>query len=299
MAKITLLAVLAIVLGSSPIATSRAHAAPATPAVKVGAQYDTTHVYVPPEEFNRFVASFLATFGGTASRQAVVTVTPTASKTKSQLVLSPAGTLSVFGYETPIPYPFGIERTGDLVTDIDAAVAAARAQGADVIVAPFADGIGRDAIIEWPGGVAMQLYWHRTPPSYAKLQSVPESRVYVSPDRADDFIRDFIAFAHGAIESDNAKAPGTEIGQPGKTYRRVRIDSAFGKMTILVTNGHLPYPYGRELTGYAVADLDATLAKAEAAAAIILVQPYTSDERRAAIVQFPGGYIAEVHAATK
>ena len=35
----------------------------------VGAQYDTTHVYVQPEDFDKFVASLLATFGGTATKQ--------------------------------------------------------------------------------------------------------------------------------------------------------------------------------------------------------------------------------------
>jgi predicted enzyme related to lactoylglutathione lyase len=65
---------------------------------------------------------------------------------------------------------------------------------------------------------------------------------------------------------------------------------------MLVTDGHLPYPYGRELTGYVVADLNATLAKATHAGARILVQPYTADGRRAAMVEFPGGYIAEIHA---
>jgi hypothetical protein len=42
---------------------------------------------------------------------------------------------------------------------------------------------------------------------------------------------------------------------PGDTYRRIRIESVFGKMTVLVTDGHLPYPYSRELTGYEVANL--------------------------------------------
>ena len=41
-----------------------AHAAAATPEVAVGPQYDTTHVYVAPEAFDRFVASLVATFGG-------------------------------------------------------------------------------------------------------------------------------------------------------------------------------------------------------------------------------------------
>src|SRR4051794_39720419 len=137
----------------------------AAPAVGVGPQYDTTHVYVAPENFDRFVASVLATFGGTASKQVVTNVTPTPSSTLSQLILTPAGTISVFGFKTPIPYPFGTERTGYLVTDFDKAIAAARAAGADVIVSPFPDPIGRDAVVQWPGGVNMQLYWHTTPPN--------------------------------------------------------------------------------------------------------------------------------------
>jgi predicted enzyme related to lactoylglutathione lyase len=265
--------------------------------VAVAPQYDTTHVYVAPEDFDRFVSSLVATFGGTTTKQGVFTVTPTPSKTMSQLVLTPAGTLSVFGFKTPIPWPFGFERTGYLVTDIDAAVASARAAGADVLVSTFPDPIGRDVIIQWPGGVNMQLYWHTTPPSYKPLQTIPENRVYVSPDRATAFIRSFLAFSHGKVVSDDAHAPGVEIGRPNDTYRRVRIASTFGNMVVLVTDGHLPYPYGREMTGYEVANLDDTLNKAKAAGVSVLVEPYTSSERAAAIVQFPGGYIAEIHAA--
>lgn len=68
----------------------------------------------------------------------------------SQLVLTPAGSISVFGFKTPIPYPFGTERTGYLVADLDGATSATRADGADVIVAPFNDPVGRDVIIRWP-----------------------------------------------------------------------------------------------------------------------------------------------------
>ena len=289
---------ISVLLMSAAVA-AKSHAATASPSVAVGPQYDTTHVYVAPEDFDRFVASFVATFGGTTSKQGVFTVTPTPSSTMSQLVLTPAGTLSVFGFKTPVPYPFGVERAGYLVTDMDAAVRAARASGADVIVAPFPDPIGRDVIIQWPGGVNMQLYWHTTAPSYATLQTVPENRVYLSRDRADAFIRAFTRFSHGKIVSDDPKAPGVEIGRPDDTYRRVRIESGFGKMTVLVTDGHLPYPYGREMTGYEVSDLDATLAKAKAAGAALLVEPYTAGQRRAAIVQFPGGYIAEIHATMR
>jgi len=270
-----------------------------TASVAVGPQYDTTHVYVAPEEFDRFVASLIATFGGRTSKQGVFTVTPTPSSTMSQLVLTPAGTVSVFGFKTPIPYPFGLERTGYLVTDMDEAVRAAKATGADVFVAPFNDPIGRDAIIEWPGGVNTQLYWHTTAPSYTPLQTIPENRVYVSPDRVDAFVRSFLAFSHGGVVSDDARAPGVEIGRPAETYRRVRIESKFGKLTVLVTDGHLRYPYGREVTGYEVANLAQTLAKAKVAGADILVPPYKTDERDAVVLRFPGGYIAEIHSVTK
>ena len=277
-------------------AGAQTNPAAGSPALAVGPQYDTTHVYVAPEDFDRFVTSFVATFGGSTSKQGVFTVTPTPSSTMSQLVFTPVGTLSVFGFKTPVPYPFGAERTGYLVTDFDAAVRAARASGADVIVAPFNDPIGRDAIVQWPGGVNMQLYWHTTAPNYATLQTIPENRVYVSPDRADAFIRSFVLFSGGTVVGDDAQAPGVEIGRPSETYRRVRIASTFGNVAVLVTDGHLPYPYGRELTGYETLDLDTTLAKAKLAGARVLVEPYSADDRRSAFVQFPGGYIAEVHA---
>jgi len=112
-------------------------------------------------------------------------------------------------------------------------------------------------------------------------------------------VRSFLAFSHGHIVSDEARAPGVEIGRSGDTYRRVRIESKFGKLTAFVTDGHLPYPYGREMTGYEVANLTETIAKAKAAGVDILVPPYRSDERDAAIVQFPGGYIAEIHSMAK
>lgn len=267
--------------------------------VAVAPQYDTTHVYVAPEDFDRFVASLIATFGGTVTKQGVFTVTPTPSSTISQLVMTPVGTVSVFGFKTPIPYPFGLERTGYLVTDMDEAIRSAKATGADVLVATFNDPIGRDAIIQWPGGVDTQLYWHTTAPSYAQLQTIPENRVYVSPDRVEAFVRSFLAFSHGRVASDEERAPGVEIGRPTETYRRVRFESKFGKLTALITDGHLPYPYGWETTGYEVSNLVETLIKAKAAGVAVLVSPYKTDERDGVIVRFPGGYIAEIHSVMK
>jgi hypothetical protein len=263
--------------------------------VAVGPQYDTTHVYVTPDNVDGFVKAFLGTFGGTSTKQVVATVTPTPSSTTSQLLQTPVGTVSLFGFTTPIPYPFGAERTGYLVTDLDSAVSSAKAVGADVLVSPFPDPIGRDAVIQWPGGINMQLYWHTIKPSYAAFQTIPENRVYVSPVRVDGFLRSFLAFSRGTIVSDDPHAPGIEIGRPKDTFRRVRVESLFGKLTVLVTDGQLPYPFGRELTGYEVSNLTETLTKARPLGVNIVVPPYTSSGRTAAIVDFPGGYVAEIH----
>jgi hypothetical protein len=263
--------------------------------VAVAPQYTTTHVYVAPEDFDGFVASIIATFGGMKSKRITFQATPTPSQTISQLVFTPVGNFSVFGYTTPIPYPFGVEAIGCLVTDMNAALAAAKTQGADVTVAVFPDPIGRDAIVEWPGGAHMQFYWHKATPDYPALQSVPETHVYVSADRAEAFVKGYVEFAQGKVSSDEKQAPGVEIGHPSEDYRRVRIESAFGKLIVFVTDGQLPYPYGREAAGFEVTDLTETLDKAKAAGATMLVAPYIADKRKVTLVRFPGGFVAEIH----
>jgi predicted enzyme related to lactoylglutathione lyase len=293
------LGAVAILIFGVSVGLTETRPAKAPPVVAVGPQYDTTHVYVAPENVDAFVKAFLDTFGGTSTNQVVVTVTPTPSSTSSQLLQTPVGTISLFGFKTPVPYPFGAERTGYLVTDLDRAIVSAKSAGADVLVAPFPDPIGRDAVIQWAGGINMQIYWHKIKPSYAAFQTIPENRVYVSPVRVHDFLRSFLAFSHGKIVSDDPHAPGIEIGRPGDIFRRVRVESLFGKLTVFVTDGHLPYPYGRELTGYEVSSLTDTLAKAESVGVGILVPPYSSSGRTAAIVEFPGGYIAEIHEINK
>ena len=263
----------------------------------VAPQYDTTHVYVAPEDFDRFVASLVATFGGhiqtgrlhrdANSEQHHVPVGADSRRNPVGFRVQDAGSVSVR------------RRANGLPRDrFDAAVQAARATSADVVVAPFNDPIGRDAIIQWPGGVNTQLYWHTTAPSYKALQTIPENRIYVSADRGAAFVASYVAFSHGRVVSDNGHAPGIEIGEPGETYRRIRIESGFGKLVVFVTDGHLPYPYGREITGYEVPNLIDTLTKAKAAGVEILVAPYTADQRSSAIVQFPGGYISEIHSIT-
>jgi predicted enzyme related to lactoylglutathione lyase len=274
--------------------TSRAQTAPDA-GVAMGPQYDTAHVYVAPADIDAFVNSVVATFGGKPSKRSVANVLPVASGTEMQYILTPVGALSVFAYQTPVPFPFGQERTGYLVTDMDQAIKAARAAGAEVIVEPFKDAIGMDAVIQWPGGLKMQLYWHVAPSTNPPLETVPENRVYLSGDQADNFVTRFVGFAHGKVVTDDKRADAGEIGRAGETYRRIKIESLFGKMQIQVTDGHLPYPFGYETTGYQVRDLSATLEKAKAAGVKILSPPYAAHDRTTAIVQFPGGYIAEIH----
>ncbi|MBO1414764.1 glyoxalase [Streptomyces sp. FH025] len=282
-------------LTAVPAASAAQPAPAARHTFAVGPQYDSTHVYVEPGTEQAFAASWVATFGGSTIGPNATQVTPTPSRTLSELVVSPVGTLSVFDYTTPVPYPFGTERTGWLVTDLDQAVRAARADGAAVTVAPFADPIGRDAVIQFPGGINAQLYVHTTPPSYPELASVPENRLYLSPDSVGAFLNSYLAFTKGRIVSDDRRADGAAIGLPGTTYRLLRLTSGFGTTTVAVTDGHLPYPFGRELTGYGVADLGATLERATAAGASVLWGPVTTGGRTSAMVRFPGGYVAELH----
>jgi hypothetical protein len=48
-----------------------------------------------------------------------------------------------------------------------------------------------------------------------------------------------------------------------------------------------------------VVNLVATLSKAKASGVDVLVPICKTDEREAAVVQFPGGYIAEIHSVIK
>jgi hypothetical protein len=105
--------------------------------IAVGPQYDTTHVYVTSTDFDAFVNSFVATFGGKPSKRIVGNVLPVTSSTEMQYILTRVGALSMFAYQTPVPFPFGQERTGYVVTDMDRAIKAARSSGAEVIVERF------------------------------------------------------------------------------------------------------------------------------------------------------------------
>jgi hypothetical protein len=119
--------------------------------------------------------------------------------------------------------------------------------------------------------------------------------VYVSKDKADNFVGGFVQFSGGQVLADDKQADAGEIGREGEFYRRIRITSSFGNIQVMVTDGHLPYPFGHETTGYQVKDLAATLEKATAAGAKVVSPSRTMHDRKTAIVEFPGGYLAEIH----
>ena len=96
------LAILAVLAG---IVLTVTDVPAASPSIAVGPQYNTTHVYVALEDFDRFSDALVATFGGTKSQTSMISVTPTPSKTMWQAVFTPVGTFSVFGFENSDPLP--------------------------------------------------------------------------------------------------------------------------------------------------------------------------------------------------
>src|SRR5260370_27875384 len=59
-----------------------------TAGVAVGPQYDTTHVYLAPQNFYRFVSRPISTFCGTKTKQSLFTLTPTPRTTISSRALT-------------------------------------------------------------------------------------------------------------------------------------------------------------------------------------------------------------------
>jgi hypothetical protein len=66
---------------------------------------NAAHVYVAVADFDRFVAAILAAFGGTASKKVSTDITPTPSRSFSQLVLTPAGSFSILALRRQFSIP--------------------------------------------------------------------------------------------------------------------------------------------------------------------------------------------------
>ena len=206
--------------------------AASTPDVGVGAQYDSAHVYVAPADFDRFVAS-TGDFWRYRFEAGRVYGDADASSTMSQIVLTPAGIFSVFGFKTPVPYPFGGERTGYLVSDLDEAVCAARGGSGRTGDSVSAIPLGGTRVIQWPqSGLNMQLYWHTTAPSYAPLETIPRIGFMFRKKGRGGSRAVFWLFLAAKV-SDDANAPGVErsasaIATGGSEWNRYWQDGRVG-----------------------------------------------------------------------
>ncbi|MFC5721304.1 glyoxalase [Streptomyces gamaensis] len=264
-----------------------------------GPAYNTTHVYLDAKDEPALVNSWKKTFDSPGVNIGQYSNITPAGQTRDTggVMPSPYGNLSLLAL-TPLPYPFGTDQAGFRVKDVKAAVKAATGAGAKNIVQPWTEETGQETLVQFPGGVVVQLFQKSgkyAAATYPDLKSVPTDRYYVPLDAADDFVSAYTGFTGGRVTSDNKSADGAEVGMKGGTLRKVLIDAGkFGKAEVLATDGHLPYPYGREHSGYEVMDLPGTLDKATGSGAKVVV-PASAHGGKAAIVQFPGGYLAEVH----
>ncbi|QNT78316.1 glyoxalase [Entomobacter blattae] len=257
-----------------------------------GQQNGFPHVYLKKGTLDAFTKSFVSTFGGTIQEGGTVQITPTKSSVQLAFIFSPVGSLSVFDFATALPAPFGQERTGFMVSDLQQALLTARQLGAKALIETFGDAIGNDAVIIWPNGVQMQLFQFFKPSQYAPLQTVPENRLYIPLEGADEFIRQFSIFSGSALIEDAIMPAGQNPISDGAVRNVLLVSStSFGNTRIFITNGHLNYPFGRETFGYKTENLWDTLTKAVKAGA----DPLYSNNTDSTILQFPGGYIAELH----
>lgn len=291
-AAVTSVVVVAVSAGTPSAAEQSA------PARAYGVEYDATHVYVQHGKLNDFITSWEATFGGTNNPPTVFGITPTPSKALASIIHSPVGLLAAYDYQTPVPFPFGAEQTGFGVHDPDSAVRLARRAGATVAVAPWTGPVGREAVISFPGGFSSQIWEQFDMSGFTPVTTQPEFRVYLSEDTISAFLASYLRFTGGRVVSDVRAADGGEIGAPRTTYHRLRLKTPFGNTVVLANQGDWNYPYGRDTTGYSVTDVVATVAKATANGATVLSGPYRSKDRTSVLLQFPGGYIAEIHDGT-
>ena len=186
---------------------------------------------------------------------------------------------------------------------MDAAVAGGAADRAPrVVVDPFLCrpliGRGRALLLLAGRRRPAALLAHQGAELRAARQRVPENRVYVSKDSAEAFIHAFLlAFSHGQGAVGSTRRRAGRRGSAGlANYRRVRIASPFGRMVVLVTDGQLPWPYGRETTGYEVAGprRDARQGCRRRAPRSSF-QPTWQTTATLHSSSSPGGYIAEIH----
>ena len=94
-------------------------------------------------------------------------------------------------------------------------------------------------VARWRGYATLLAHYRAFVSSF---KTIPENRVYVSPERTAQFVKSFLDFSHGQLVSDVDPAPGIEIGRHSETFRRIRIKSGFGLLTVFVTDGTFRIP---------------------------------------------------------
>ncbi|WP_265443717.1 hypothetical protein [Flexivirga meconopsidis] len=260
-----------------------------------GPAYDSTHIYTTFADMAPLTEQLQAVFGGEVKTYGELNICPQPSLSVVSVLLSPYGLLSLFGFSTPIPYPFGQDKHGYRIRRRDEMIGRATEAGLDFAVAPFDDLGGLQSIVRLPGGSALQFYEPPAEMGFPELTHIPEARIYLGPLTIDPFLAAFTTLTRGTVQTDDPVADGAEVGMPDTTIRRVTYESGYGRLLVLETNGHQPYPYGWDFTGFVVDDLTATLATATAAGAQVVADPHTANGRTSAMVQFLGGFVAEIH----
>ena len=240
MRTIMVLALAAALAGAVAFAAVAQLSSAPTPEVAVGPQYDSTHVYVAPADFDRFVASFVATFGGTASKRACHGYAD--AEPDHVAACSDAGR-EPLGVRLRDTCSLSLRRRADRLSRRGHGHrrpgGPRRWGGRHRRPVPRSDRPRRGDPVAGRREHAALLAHDAASCAAAGCRSrKPRSTCRTTAPTPSSATS--CAFSQGGRDSDDPRAPGVEIGRPGETYRRVRLASHFGEMAVLVTDGHLP-----------------------------------------------------------
>jgi hypothetical protein len=264
-----------------------------------GPQYALPHVFMFPDQLPVFIDKFLAVFGGTADPISDVNLAAVPATMQFTDLQTSVGAISAQAYkDNAAPFPMGQETIGFGVVDMDVAVQVAQAVGAKILRRWTVFG-NQEAMLEWPGAVRIQFYAYAgAVPPIAINQSTSNTRYYLDPDAAAQFVGSFVA-ATGATVLSDAYYPSEEIGIAGSMFRRAQLSSTLGLVNVIALTRELRdklrYPYSEIKTDFVVDDLAAVVAKAREADVDVLLRPeYSDPNKRRAVLRFPGEYVIEV-----
>ncbi|MCU1719535.1 hypothetical protein [Pseudomonas sp. 5P_3.1_Bac2] len=264
-----------------------------------GPQYALPHVFMYPDQLPVFIDKFLAVFGGTADPISDVNLAAVPATMQFTDLQTSVGAISAQAYkDNAAPFPMGKEAVGFGVADMDTAVQVAQAAGAKILRRWTVFG-NQEAMIEWPGGVRIQFYAYAGEVPVIEIkESTSNTRYYLEPDAAAQFVGTFVAATGGTVLSD-AYYPSEEIGIAGTMFRRAQLSSSLGLVNVIELTrelrDQLRYPHSEIKTDFVVADLNAVVAKAREADVDVLVRPeYSDPNSRRAVLRFPGEYVIEI-----